>query len=175
MSSKKFPIFRTGIGQESHRFLPADSSKPCMIGGVIFEGVPGLDAESDGDVVYHALCNAVSSLSGVPILAKIALELCRKDGITDSEVYVEKALETLRGQKIVHAAFTIEAKRPRLQEKIDQVKRKIAKVCGIHEGQIGLTVSSGAGLTDFGCGEGVQCFCILTTVEDTEIPGLMDQ
>lgn len=165
MLLKKFPIFRTGVGQSSHRFLPADSSKPCMIGGVIFEGVPGLDAESDGDVVYHSLCNAISSLTGVAILGQIAAELCRKDGITDSGVYVEKALETLQEQKIVHAAFTIEGKRPRLQERIDLVKRKIASVCGILESQVGLTAFSGDGLTDVGCGEGLQCLCVLTTVE----------
>jgi hypothetical protein len=61
------PIYRSGIGQDSHRFLPPDSSKPCIVGGVIFDGVPGLDADSDGDVVYHAICNAMTSLSGVPI------------------------------------------------------------------------------------------------------------
>ena len=139
-----------------------------MIGGVIFEGVPGLDSESDGDVVYHALCNAITSLTGAVILGQIATELCRKDGITDSGVYVEKALETLRGQKIVHAAFTIEGKRPRLQEQIDSVKRKIASLCGILETQVGLTVISGDGLTDVGCGEGLQCICVLTTVEMDE-------
>ena len=168
--SRNFPIYRTGIGQDSHRFLPADSSKPCMIGGVIFEGVPGLDADSDGDVVYHALCNAITSLTGVPILGRIAIELCRKDGITDSQVYLEKALQTLGGQKIVHIAFTIEGKRPRMQDKIDQVKRKVASVCHLHEKQVGLTVTSGDGLTDFGCGEGLQCFCILTTVEAVAMP-----
>jgi 2-C-methyl-D-erythritol 2,4-cyclodiphosphate synthase len=169
MSIKNFPIFRTGIGQDSHRFLPVDSLKPCMIGGIIFEGVPGLDADSDGDVVYHALCNAISSLTGVPILSQIAMELCRKDGITDSEVYVEKALETLERQKIVHIAFTIEGKRPRLQDGIDQMKKKIASVCKIEEKQVGLTVTSGDGLTDFGCGEGVQCICVLTTTELVDI------
>lgn len=169
MSEKKFPVFRTGIGQDSHRFLPADSAKPCMIGGVIFEGVPGLDSDSDGDVIYHALCNAISSLTGVPILNRIAMELCRKDGITDSEVYVKKALETLGTQKIIHLAFTVEGKRPRIYEKLEQVKKKIASVCKIDEKQVGLTVTSGDGLTDFGCGEGLQCLCILTTAEMIEL------
>ncbi|MBX9744878.1 MAG: 2-C-methyl-D-erythritol 2,4-cyclodiphosphate synthase [Chlamydiales bacterium] len=160
-----FPIFRTGIGQNSHRFLPEDSSKPCMIGGVIFEGVPGLDAESDGDVVYHALCNAITSLTGVPVLGQIAVELCRKDGITDSGVYLEKALQTLGNQTIVHISFTIEGKRPRLEEKIDEVKQKVASLCSLRPNQVGLTVTSGNGLTDFGCGDGLQCFCVLTTMQ----------
>lgn len=159
------PIFRTGIGQDSHRFLPADSSKPCIVGGVIFEGVPGLDADSDGDVVYHAICNAITSLSGVPILGGIARDLCRKDGITDSEVYLERALQTLGKQKIVHVALTIEGKRPYFEEKIESMKRKISSVLKIKHAAVGITATSGDGLTDFGCGDGLQCFCLMTTVE----------
>lgn len=160
-----FPIFRTGIGQDSHRFLPADSSKPCIIAGIIFEGIPGLAADSDGDVVFHSICNAITSLSGTPILGGIAIDLCRKDGITDSQVYLERALQTLGAQKIVHVALTIEAKRPRFQEAIDSMRKKVAKVLGVAIKDVGITATSGDGLTDFGCGDGVQCFCILTTVE----------
>lgn len=161
----KIPIFRTGIGQDSHRFLPTDSSKPCTVGGIIFDGVPGLDADSDGDIVYHAICNAITTLSNVPILGGIATELCRKDGITDSQVYLEKALQTLGKQKIVHVALSIEGKRPRFEEKISTMRRKIAQILNLLEKQIGITATSGDGLTDFGCGDGLQCFCILTTVE----------
>ncbi len=163
---KQVSIYRTGIGQDSHRFLPVDSSKPCVIGGIIFEGVPGLDADSDGDVVYHALCNAITSLSCVPILGGIAHDLCRKDGITDSQVYLERALQTLGRQKIVHIAFTIEGKRPYFEEKIEQMRKKIASVAKVKPSAVGITATSGDGLTDFGCGDGLQCFCILTTVEN---------
>ncbi|MBF8263758.1 MAG: ispF [Parachlamydiales bacterium] len=159
-----FPIYRTGIGQDSHRFLPADSSKPCVIGSLIFEGVPGLDADSDGDVALHAICNAITSLSGVPILGGIAIDLCRKDGITDSTVYLQRALQTLGKQKIVHVAMTIEGKRPRFEEKIMSMRRKIAHLLSVSEKQVGITATSGDGLTDFGCGDGLQCFCLLTTV-----------
>ncbi len=156
---------RTGIGQDSHRFLSADSSKPCILGGIIFEGGPGLDADSDGDVVFHALCNAITSLSCVPILGGIAIDLCRKDGITDSQVYLERALQTLGKQKIVHTALSIEGKRPRFEEKIHAMRRKIAHVMKISEKQVGITATTGDGLTDFGCGDGLQCFCVLSTVE----------
>jgi 2-C-methyl-D-erythritol 2,4-cyclodiphosphate synthase len=158
-------IFRTGIGQDSHRFLSEDSSKPCTIAGVTFEGVPGLDADSDGDVAYHSICNAISTLSHVPILGGIAFELCRKDGITDSQVYLEKAYQTLGKQKIVHIALSIEGKRPRFEEKIPAMRRKIAEVLHLSDKQIGITATSGDALTDFGCGDGLQCFCVLTTVE----------
>ena len=162
----RFPIFRTGIGQASHRFLPEESSKPCIVGGVIFDNAPGLDAESDGDVVYHAVCNAISSVSGVPIMAGIANDLCRKDGITDSQVYLERAVQTLGRQKIVHLALAIEGKRPRIDDRIEPIRRKIAQVLSLRVSQVGLTVTSGDGLTDFACGDGIQCFATLTTVEE---------
>lgn len=162
---QKFPIYRTGIGQNSRRFLPEDSSKPCLIGGLIFDDVPGLDAESDGDVVYLAICNAITSLSGHPILGGIARELCRKDGITDSQVYVEKALDTLGNQKIVHVAISIEGKKPEIEGRIESMKKKIAQTLSILPDQIGITATSGNGLTDFGCGDGLQCFAIISTVE----------
>ncbi len=161
----EFPLFRTGIGQDSHRFLSADSSKPCIIGGVIFEDVPGLDADSDGDIVIHAICNAITSLTGVPILGGIARELCHKGGITDSQVYLERALATLGKQTIVHVALTIEGKKPSFQDHIDAMRKKLASIMGLQQKQIGMTATSGDGLTDFGCGDGLQCFCMLTTVE----------
>lgn len=155
--------FRTGIGQNSRRFLPEDSSKPCIIGGLIFDDTPGLDAESDGDVVYHAICNSITSLSGIPILGGIARELCRKDGITDSQVYLERALQTLGTQKIVHIAISIEGKRPYFEGAIEQMRKNIARVLHIQASQVGITATSGDGLTDFGCGDGLQCYVIVTT------------
>ena len=159
-------LFRVGMGQDSHRFLSEESSKPCVIGGMIFEDTPGLAADSDGDVVFHAICNAVTSLTGVSILGSVAKELCKKDGITDSEVYLRKALETLKNQKIVHVAISLEGKRPNFEGKIEEMKKRISKVLGIDVKQVGITATSGDGLTDFGCGEGVQCFCVITTREE---------
>ena len=162
---KEISMFRTGIGRDSHRFLSSDSTKPCVIGGITFEDVPGLDADSDGDVVYHAICNAITSLSGVPILGGIARDLCRKDGITDSQVYLEKAVKTLGRQKLVHVALSIEGKRPYFEDKLELMRQKIAHVLSLRVDQVGVTATSGDGLTDFGCGDGLQCFCILTSVE----------
>lgn len=156
---------RTGIGQDSHRFLGPDTIKLCIIGGLIFPESPGLDADSDGDVVFHAICNAITSVTGVAILGGIAIKLCHQEGVTDSQAYLEHALETLGKQKIQHVALTIEGKRPRLQGRVDEMRQSIAKVMQLEISQVGITVTSGDGLTDFGCGDGLQCFCILTTME----------
>lgn len=165
MSVSNFPRIRVGLGQDSHRFLPPDSSKQCIVGGVIFDETPGLSADSDGDVILHAICNAITSLTGVPILGGIAIDLCHKDGITDSSVYLEKALETLGSQKITHLSLSLEGKRPHFQKKTEAMRQKIAALLKVDVSQVGLTATSGDGLTEFGLGNGLQCLCVLTTSE----------
>jgi len=159
-------LVKTGLGQDSHRFLPPDSSKPCLIGGLIFDDAPGFNANSDGDVVFHALCNAITSLTGILILGAIADELLLKDGITDSEVYLREALKILGKQKITHVAISIEAKKPILKERYQEMRENVARVMNLDVSQVGITATSGAGLTDFGCGDGAQCHAIITTVEE---------
>lgn len=156
---------RVGIGQDSHRFLKEGTSKPCILGGVIFEDEPGLKANSDGDVIFHAICNAISSVTGVIILGKIADEILKKDGITDSSVYLQEALKTLGKQSVTHVAITVEGSRPKLLPKIEQLRDSIANVMGLERSQVGITATSGEGLTAFGCGDGISAFCILSTQE----------
>lgn len=156
---------RTGIGQDSHRFLPQDTSKPCVLAGIIFPDVPGFSANSDGDVILHAICNAISSLTGVLILGDIADDLCLKEGITDSEVYLVEAMKTLNKQKITHVAITIEAKKPKFKARLLEMRQNIARIMHLDITQVGITATTGEGLTDFGCGDGVQVFVIVTTQE----------
>ena len=66
---------KAAIGQDSHRFEES-LGKPLILGGVVFPGEPGLLANSDGDVVLHAITNAVSGITGQNILGKIADEMC---------------------------------------------------------------------------------------------------
>lgn len=156
---------RTGIGQDSHRFLEDESSsKQCIIAGLAFGGVPGFEANSDGDVVFHAICNAISSLTGILILGGIADRLCLEEGITDSSVYLEEALKTLGNEKISHIAITLEGQRPKFKEHLGLMRKNIAHVMNLSISQVGITATSGEGLTGFGRGEGVQCFAIVTTV-----------
>lgn len=157
--------YKVGIGQDSHRFLEAKSDKSCVIGGVVFSEVPGLDADSDGDVVFHAICNAITSVTHVPILGGIAIKLCHEEGIKDSLVYLEKALETLGNHKIAHVALSIEGARPRLQKASEKIRESVAKAMTLNVSQVGITCTSGDGLTQFGEGIGLMCFCVITFYE----------
>lgn len=150
---------KVGIGQDSHRF--SDSGQ-AVVAGLLFEGAPALDADSDGDVVFHSICNAITSITHVPILGGKAIELCHKEGVKDSKVFLEVALETLGNWKISHVALTIEGRKPHFQKRIDEMRKNISSVMGISLDDIGITATSGDKLTSFAKGEGLQCFCVLT-------------
>jgi len=149
------------MGQDSHPFSTRGGT--CIVAGLSFEDAPCMEADSDGDVVFHALCNAVSSLAHVPILGDLAPRLCHAEGIQDSRIYLSKALETLGAQEIVHIALTIEGKRPRFQTRSREMRQSVADVAGLALDQVGITFTSGDGLTAYGRGEGLMCLALITT------------
>jgi 2-C-methyl-D-erythritol 2,4-cyclodiphosphate synthase len=157
---------RTGLGTSSHRFLPDDSTKPCVIAGLIFEEVPGFQSSSNGDVVMYALCDAITSITHVEIIGSIADDLYLHEGITDSEVYLREALKTLKHQVISHIAITLEGKRPLFQSRFLEMRKSIASICDIDVSQVGITAITADGLTDCSCGDGLCCMALITTVED---------
>lgn len=160
---------RVGLGQDSHRFVSGDTKKPCILAGIVFPDTPGLKAESDGDVVFHAICNAISSLSGVLILGDKADTLCHQRGITDSRVYLEEALKTLPNDELVHIAISLEGRRPHFKEHIPAMRQSIAEVCQVPVERVGITATSGEGLTEFGLGVGLQALA-LVTVQTKAVP-----
>lgn len=156
-------MIKTAIGQDSHRF-EENMGKPLMLGGVLFEGERGLLANSDGDVVLHAVTNAVSGITCVNILGAPADRLCQS-GITDSAVYLQEALKSLRGE-ICHLSISIECLQPKITPMIPAMRERIAALLGVAPSAVGITATTGEGLTDFGRGLGISVFCILTVEEE---------
>jgi 2-C-methyl-D-erythritol 2,4-cyclodiphosphate synthase len=154
---------RTGIGQDSHRFEASPSGKPLLLGGVVFEGAPALDGNSDADVLLHALVNAVTGVTGVVVLGPRTDELCRA-GVTDSAEYVREALKHLAGLRINHVSCSLECARPKIGPRIGAVRESVAALLGIDPLHVALTAHTGEGLTAFGRGEGVSATVVVTAV-----------
>ena len=154
------------IGQDSHRFGDPKGGTVIRLGGVDIPFDKPVVANSDGDVVLHAITNAVSGFTGVNILGGEADKICLEQGIKDSSVYLEKALEYLKDGKIVHCSLTIECLRPKLMPHIPAMKESIAGLLGLPASSVGITATTGEGLTGFGRGEGIQVFCILTFIKE---------
>ncbi len=133
-----------------------------MLGGVAVPFKRKFSANSDGDVILHAITNAISGYTMINILGGVADKLCLEDGIMDSRVFLDEAMKDLGDAKMTHLSLTIECLRPKLKEHIPAIRNSISEITGIPANRIGITATTGEGLTDFGKGEGIQVFAILT-------------
>lgn len=151
---------KVGIGQDSHKIDYEDKEKKFILGGVEFEEEYSLNGNSDADVVLHAVTNAVSGITCKNIIGKISDQMC-KSGIKNSEEYLKEALKYL-DEKIVHVSISIECKIPKITPKIDEMRKNISRILNINECCVGITATTGEGLTEFGKGNGVSVFACLT-------------
>ena len=153
------------IGQDSHRFEEGifdKSSNHIMMGGYELPFDRKFSANSDGDVILHAVTNAISGYTGINILGGKADEICLGQGIKDSSVYLKEAMKDLGDAKLYHLSITIECLRPKLKEHIPGIRSRLSELLGMDGKHIGITATTGEGLTGFGRGEGIQVFACLT-------------
>ena len=151
---------KVAIGQDSHRIDYKNTEKKLILGGIEFENEFSLQANSDGDVILHAITNAVSGITCVNILGDKADQMC-KNGILDSEEYLKQALKYLK-ERIVHISISIECKTPKITPKIPEMRTNIARILKVPENCIGITATTGEGLTDCGSGFGISAIAIIT-------------
>jgi 2-C-methyl-D-erythritol 2,4-cyclodiphosphate synthase len=161
-------MYISALGQDSHRFEPEGSKKPLVLGGVVIPDCVGLAGNSNADVVLHAVTNAISGLHGIPVLGKIADDMCFREGITDSRAYLEKALEYLSSYTLLHLSLSIEAKRPHLAAHLPKIRQSIATMLSLSPQHVVITATSGEGLTSFGRGEGIQALAIISAKENPQ-------
>jgi 2-C-methyl-D-erythritol 2,4-cyclodiphosphate synthase len=149
---------RIGLGQDSHHF--EKTVYGLVFGGIHFSQHLKLKGNSDGDVLIHSLCNALSSAIGGESLSTWSDDMCLKQGITDSREYL-KCIFKLVSQKfcINNISICVEAQVPRLTPEEKQlVKKSLAEILNINPDQIGITYTSGENLTSFGKKFGIQVF-----------------
>lgn len=155
-------MIKVGLGQDSH-VLQAGNSRPFLLGGVCLNEPYELLGNSDADVILHALTNALSGITGIPILGSIADKMCQ-EGITDSAEYLKVAKSHLdsMGYQVCHVSISVEAKIPKLMPVREKIVASIAGLLKIQVTDVCLTATTGEGLTAFGRGEGIACQCIVT-------------
>ncbi len=152
-------MFRIGLGQDSHRLKEGGE---LILGGVQITEECSLEADSDGDVIIHSLCNALSTAIGGGSLDTWAGEMFR-NGITDSKEYLRKILAKVKAGKytINNVAIMVEAAKPKLEKYREEIQKSLAKLLEIEAEKVGMAFTSGDGLTSFGRGEGIQ---VISTV-----------
>ncbi len=152
---------RVGFGMDSHRFV---QGKKLFLGGVNIDADYGFEGNSDGDVVLHALFNAISQGISERSISHYADPMCQQKGVTDSKEYLKVMLTIMqeRGYRIGNIGIMIEGKKPRISDNEEMMKKEISSLCDVSAGSVGITATTGEDLTEFGLGKGLQCFCVVT-------------
>lgn len=162
--------YRIGIGQDSHMFKDealgkkdAEKKECLVLGGLKIKEMPKLEANSDGDVIIHAIFNAISQALGKKSIGFYADEQCEK-GVKDSKKYLEIILKEMKkeGFKINSLGLMMECKKPQIDKLSAKIKKALSDILGLPTHRIGITATSGEELTAFGKGLGIQCFAIVS-------------
>lgn len=151
---------RIGLGHDSHRF--SEKQKALFLGGVKISATGGLEGNSDGDVILHALTNAISSALGGGSLSTFSDAMCAR-GEKNSQKYLQVVLAQMRALDfaIENLAISIEGKRPKLEKHFPKIRKKLAELLKTDSAKIGLVATTGEELTSFGRGEGLQVFAVI--------------
>jgi 2-C-methyl-D-erythritol 2,4-cyclodiphosphate synthase len=118
-------MIRVGQGYDVHRF---NDGKFIILGGVKIDYEQGLEAHSDGDVVLHALCDALLGAAALGDIGKHFPDTDPEFKGADSRVllrYVYRIVQD-KGYKLVNADMTIIAQAPKMAHYITAMRRNIA-------------------------------------------------
>ena len=157
---------RIGVGEDSHRFAPSfNPEKPFRLAGVdMSEGKLTSDGNSDGDIILHALCNSLLSAFGDKTFDPIAAPLCAA-GDTSSLTYWEATKAYTKEHygdfKIRQVVVSLEGLRPKLSVSHETIQSALVELLQLEPRNVGLTYTTGEGLTDFGKGLGMRSLVTL--------------
>ena len=154
---------RIGIGVDAHAF---SKEAPLVLGGVAFPGEPGLAGHSDGDVVAHALVDAVLGAAGLGDIGSFfPSDEAEWEGAS-SLLFLERAMTAVRevGYELVNADCVLIGERPRIAAARGQMEERLAGALGVEINRISVraTTTDGLGFTGRGEGLAAQAVALLT-------------
>lgn len=156
--------FRVGFGYDSHRFAP---NRPLVLGGIRVPFEQGLAAHSDGDVLIHALCDA---LLGAAALKDIGTHFPDKDDAfkdIDSKILLTKVIELLdeRQWKVNNIDCTLILEQPKMKPHIDDMTRVLAEILHVDVSQVSIKAKTNEKMGFTGQGEGIAATAIVSIIQ----------
>lgn len=144
--------YRSGIGTDIHRIV---EGRNLMLGGVYVPFPAGLAGHSDGDVVLHALIDALLGASGMGDIGTLFPDTEEQWKDIDSKELVFIVKEKLEEEdwEVVNVDLIIQTEQPKLQPIKGQIKRCIAGLLGIDFTAVNIKAKTNEGLDSIGAGE----------------------
>jgi 2-C-methyl-D-erythritol 2,4-cyclodiphosphate synthase len=151
--------FRVGIGVDAHAFA---DGVPLVLGGVLFESPRGLAGHSDGDVITHALIDAVLGAAGLGDIGSLfPSDSSTPPGISSLDL-LRDALGRVReaGYAVANADCVLIGEEPRIGDRRSELERTLTELAGAPV-SVRATTTDRLGFTGRGEGLAAQAVALL--------------
>ncbi|MBQ8334288.1 MAG: 2-C-methyl-D-erythritol 2,4-cyclodiphosphate synthase [Clostridia bacterium] len=153
---------RIGHGYDAHRFC---ENKLMRLGGVEIDSELGLLAHSDGDVLLHALMDALLGAAGERDIGYQFPDNAGEYKDIDSRILLARTRDILAGKNLTieYADMTVVAQKPKLKPYIEAMRTEIARVLGIDVSRVNVKATTEEKMGFTGRGEGIaaNAVCLL--------------
>jgi 2-C-methyl-D-erythritol 2,4-cyclodiphosphate synthase len=151
---------RVGSGYDVHAFGPGDH---VTLGGVRIAYERGIRAHSDGDVLLHALCDALLGAMGLGDIGQHFPDSDPRWRGADSRVFLRHCAGLLKqhGWRVVNADMTVIAEAPRLGNHRAKMCANIAEDLGTRPERVNVKATTHEGLGALGRSEGIACQAVV--------------
>ena len=159
----------TGFGYDVHAYAhakanPKQPARPLVLGGVAIQGGPEVLAHSDGDVLLHALADAILGCVGKGDIGGLFPDNDPNWDNADSGLLLAEVLELAKseGLRLAHADLTIIAQAPRISPHKDAIKNSVAGLLGLSPARVNLKATTEEGLGFTGRKEGIKAVAVVS-------------
>jgi len=152
--SAQTPALRIGNGYDLHRLV---AGRPLILGGVRIPFEKGLEAHSDGDVICHAVTDAVLGAAGAGDIGRHFPDTDAAWKNADSIELLRRAAAIVRdaGYAIANVDVVVIAQKPKLAPHVEAICRNVAGALGCDASQVSVKGKTNEGVDSMGAGESI--------------------
>ncbi len=152
------PLHLVGFGYDVHRLAEGES---LVLGGIPIESTIGTIAHSDGDVILHALCDAMLGAAGMGDIGEHFPDTDSRWKGMSSTVFVKEVLTMIhtRNYRLVNVDIAVVLEAPKLKPYKEAMRRSIAEMLGLIEERVNIKATTSEKLGFVGQGHGIQAYC----------------
>ena len=156
---------RVGFGYDVHRLAEGEE---FWLGGIKLEHVKGCVAHSDGDVLIHAICDALLGAANMRDIGYHFPDTSSDFKDVDSKILLKKSVELIasKGYRIGNIDSTIALQKPKIKHLIDEMQKVLAGVMDIDTEDIAIKATTTERLGFVGTEEGIAAYATVLIVKE---------
>ena len=148
---------RVGFGNDIHRLV---EGRPLMLGGIEIPFDKGEDAHSDGDVLLHAISDAILGAKAMGDIGQLFPDDSPHTKDMPS-LAILKSVHVLSGARIINIDSTITLEKPKLADHIPAIRKSIADLLEINIKQVSVKAKTAEGLGPIGEGKAIKAEAVV--------------